>query len=92
MAEETNKNFSSRATIKKAQQATLNMAKDWSESQDTIHHAIKSYEDVIQIDSESPEADQAREGLLKIAEDWDKKGRKYAAARLYKELMTYKNN
>ncbi len=92
MAEETNKNFSSQATVKKAQQATLRMAKEWHKSEDTLHHAIKSYEDVIQIDSESPEAEQAREGLLKIAEDWDKKGQKYAAARLYKELMTYKNS
>ena len=66
------------------------MAKDWHKSEDTMHHAIKSYEDVIQIDSESSEADEARGALLKIAEDWDKKGRKYAAARLYKELMTGK--
>lgn len=92
MIEETNKNFSSQATVKKAQQATLRMAQEWHKSEDTFHHAIKSYEDVIQIDSESPEADQAREGLLKIAENWDKKGQKYAAARLYKELMTYKNS
>jgi hypothetical protein len=87
MAEETNKNFSRLGTIKKAQEATLNMAKEWGKSQDTIHHAIKSYEDVIRIDPESPEADEARGELLKIADDWNKKGRKYAAARLYKELM-----
>lgn len=92
MAEETNKNFSSQATAKKAQQATLRMAQEWHKSEDTFHHAIKSYEDVIQIDSESQEADEARSALLKIAEDWEKKGQKYAAARLYKELMTYKNN
>ena len=78
--------------MKKAQQATLRMAKEWQKSEDTTHHAIKSYEDVIRIDSESQEADEARSALLKIAEDWEKKGRKYAAARLYKELMTYKNN
>lgn len=63
------------------------MAKDWQRSEDTIHHAIKSYEDVIQIDSGSHEADQAREALLNIAENWDKNGRKYAAAWLYKNLM-----
>ncbi|MDP3052322.1 MAG: hypothetical protein Q8N42_02325 [bacterium] len=90
MTEENAKNFSAQATIKKSHQAILKMAQEWQKSEDTIHHAIKSYEDVIQIDSESPEADQAREGLLKIAEDWDKKGRKYAAARLYKQLMTDK--
>jgi len=76
------------ATVKKAQQATLKMAKDWHKSEDTIHHAIKSYKDVIQIDPESAEADEARGELLKVAEDWDKKGRKYAAAQLYKQLMT----
>ena len=90
MAEENNKNFSTQATIKKAQQASLKMAKDWHKSEDTMHRAIKAYQDVIQIDSESSEADEARGALLKIAEDWDKKGRKYAAARLYKELMTGK--
>ena len=88
--EKDNKNFSEQATVKKAKQATLKMAKDWHKSKDTLHHAIKSYEDVIRIDPESPEADEARAGLLEIAEDWDKKGQKYAAARLYKELMTYK--
>jgi Tfp pilus assembly protein PilF len=60
MAEENNKNFSGQETVKKAQQATLKMAKDWHKSEDTIHHAIKSYEDVIQIDPESAEADEAR--------------------------------
>lgn len=88
MSEKKDKNFSQQGAVKEAHQATLKMAKDWQKSEDTIHHAIKSYEDVIQIDPESSEADEARGALLKIAEDWDKKGRKYAAARLYKELMT----
>ena len=71
--EKDNKNFSAQQAVKKAQQATLQMAKDWNKSKDTLHHAIKSYEDVIQIDPESPEADEARAGLFKIAEDWDKR-------------------
>mgnify|MGYP001564466379 CR=1 FL=1 len=87
MAEEQKKNLSDQEMTKKAQQATLGMAKDWSESQDTIHHAIKAYDDVISINPKSPEADQARAELLKIAEDWDKNGQKYAAAKLYKKLM-----
>lgn len=87
MEEEQKKNLSNQEMTKKAQQATLNMAKDWGGSKDTIHHAIKSYEDVIHVDSESPEAAEARAALLKIAEDWDKKGQKYAAAKLYKKLM-----
>jgi len=90
MLEENEQNFSSRETSKKAQQATLKMAKEWNKSKKTLHHAIKSYEDVIQIDPESSEADQARAALLKMAEDWEKKGQKYAAARLYKQLMTNK--
>ena len=87
MAEEQKKNVSDQDMTKKAQQATLNMAKEWKKSKDTTHHAIKSFEDVIRVNPESDEAGQAREALLKIAEDWDKKGQKYAAAKLYKKLM-----
>ncbi|MEK7074689.1 MAG: hypothetical protein AAB968_02900 [Patescibacteria group bacterium] len=87
MAEEQKKNVSDQDMTKKAQQATLNMAKEWQKSKDTTHHAIKSFEDVIRVNPESDEAGQAREALLKIAEDWDKKGQKYAAAKLYKKLM-----
>jgi Tfp pilus assembly protein PilF len=84
---ENNENFSGQATVKKAQRAILHMAREWNKSEDTIHHAIKSFEDVVQTDPESSEASEARAALLQIAEDWDKKGRKYAAARLYKKLM-----
>jgi len=87
MAEEQKENLSDQEMVKKAQQATLSMAKDWGASQDTIHHAIKSYDDVIRIDPKSSEADEARAALLKVAENWDKKGQKYAAAKLYKKLM-----
>lgn len=87
MTEEQKKNLSDQKMTKKAQQAILGMAKNWGESQNTIHHAIKSYEDVIRTDPESGEAAEAREALLKIAEDWDKKGQKYAAVKLYKKLM-----
>lgn len=87
MAEEDTKNLSDQAMTRKAQQATLRMAKAWQQSKDTTHHAIKSYEDVIQTDSASQEAGEARSALLKIAEDWEKKGQKYAAAKLYKKLM-----
>ena len=87
MTEEQKENLSDREMVKKAQQATLDMAKNWQKSEDTIHHAIKSYEDVIQIDPESSEADEARVAFLKIAENWNKKGQKYAAAKLYKKLM-----
>ncbi len=87
MSEEQKKSLSDQEMTKKAQQATLRMAQEWQKSKDTTHHAIKSYEDVIRVDSESAEAGEAREALLKIAGDWDKKGQKYAAAKLYKKLM-----
>ncbi len=87
MDEEQKKNLSDQEMTKISQQATLRMARDWNKSENTVHHAIKSYEDVIRVDSESVEAGEAREALVKIAEDWDKKGRKYAAAKLYKKLM-----
>ncbi|KKS38465.1 MAG: hypothetical protein A3G49_05080 [Candidatus Sungbacteria bacterium RIFCSPLOWO2_12_FULL_41_11] len=87
MTNEQKKKLSDQEMTKKSQQATLRMAQEWQKSEDTIHHALKSYEDVIQVDPESDEAGEAREALVKIAEDWDKKGRKYAAAKLYKKLM-----
>lgn len=87
MAEEQTKNLSDQEMTKRAQQATLRMAKEWQKSENTTHHAIKSYEDVIRVDSESSAADEARSALLKIAEDWEKQGQKYAAVKLYKKLM-----
>ncbi|MBI2633269.1 MAG: hypothetical protein HYW78_02660 [Parcubacteria group bacterium] len=87
MTEEKNKNLSDQEMMRQAQQATLRMAQEWQKSKDTTHHAIKSYEDVIQTDPESQEAGEARSSLLKIAEYWEKKGQKYAAAKLYKKLM-----
>jgi len=87
MTEENQINFSTQQTQKKALQATLRMAQDWSKSPDTLHHAIKSYKDVIKQNPETVEAGEARAALLKIADNWDKKGQSYAAARLYKELM-----
>ena len=71
----------------KALQATLSMADNWAASDDTIHHAIKSYKDVIAAFPESDEAARAREALLDIAAKWNKEGRTYSAALLYKELL-----
>jgi hypothetical protein len=87
MTEEKDKTNSGEETMKEAQRATLRMADNWAKSNDTLHHAIKSYEDVIRNDPESLEAGQARAALLKIAESWEKKGQTYAAAHLYKALM-----
>lgn len=86
MSEEDEKNFSRQEVAQKGLQALLEMAQAWGKSEDTIHHAIRSYKDVIRIDPESSAADQARAALWKIAEQWNKRGQKYAAALLYKEL------
>ncbi len=87
MPEENTNNLSSSDASKASQQAILAMAKSWGKKQDTIHHAIKAYEDVVAADPESEEAEEARKELLQIAKDWQKNGQIYAAANLYKKLM-----
>ena len=87
MTEETKKNLSTQDASKASQQAILEMAKSWGKKQDTIHHAIKAYEDVVRADPESNEAEEARSALLQIAKDWQKNGQTYAANNLYKKLM-----
>lgn len=71
----------------KALQATLSMADNWAKSDDTIHHAIRAYKEVIAAYGESDEAAQSRKALLEIAVKWNKQGRIYAAARLYKDFL-----
>lgn len=89
MIEENQINFSTQQTHKKAIQATLRMAQDWNKFPTTLHHAIIAYKYVISQDPETVEAGEARAALLKIADSWDKKGQKYAAALLYKELCNF---
>lgn len=79
--------ISDSAMRQKALQATLSMANNWAVSDDTIHHAIRSYKEMIETFPESDEAAQAREALLDIAAKWNKQGRAYSAARLYKDLF-----
>lgn len=91
MTNENNENITEQDTSKEAQEALLNMAREWHKNPAAINHAIKAYKDIIAtFDSESPEVDEAKQALLKIAKEWEKKGKKYAAIRLYKELMAYK--
>ena len=87
MANENTKNLSSSDASKASQQAILEMAKSWGKKPETIHHAIKAYEDVVRADPESEEAKEARSALLQIAKDWQKNGQIYAANNLYKKLM-----
>ncbi len=91
MAEENNENIIKQDAGKEARQALLDMAREWHKNPATINHAIKAYKDIIAaFDHGSSAANEAEQALLKIAKDWEKKGKKYAATRLYKELMSYK--
>lgn len=86
MAEEI-KNLSSQDASKESQRAILEMAHSWAKKKETIHHAIKAYEDVVRADPESEEAKEARKELFRIAREWQKEGQLYAANNLYKKLM-----
>lgn len=91
MTEEKNENITKQDTGKEAQEALLNMARKWHKNPAAINHAISAYKDIIAaFDSENPAVDEAKRALLKIAKEWEKEGQKYAAIRLYKELMAYK--
>lgn len=91
MTEENNENITERDTSKEAQEALLDIAREWHKNPTMINHAIKAYKDIIAtFDSESSAVDEAKQTLLKIAKEWEKNGKKYAAIRLYKELMAYK--
>lgn len=95
MTKEQHKNASSSTqraaysddTTKASQQAILSMARSWRKKQDTINHAIKAYEEVIEFDSESEEAQEARKELFQIADEWRKDGRMYIANSLFRKLM-----
>lgn len=64
----------------------LEMVKGWEKEKGKIQHAIEAYERVIGIDSESKEAEKARDALLEIAKRFDKEGKKYSAHYLYQKI------
>jgi len=70
----------------KGRQAMLDMAKDYGKSSATIQHAIEAYKEVIVSSPDSKEADESREGLLGIAQRFDKEGKKESAFRIYQKL------
>lgn len=91
MTEENIENITKQNVAEEASQALLDMAREWHKNPTAINHAIKAYKDIIAtFDSASPAVSEAKQALLKIAKDWEKKGQKYAAVRLYKELLEYK--
>ena len=67
-----------------ARQAMLKMAKEWEKTK--VQHAIEGYEAVIESYPESEEAQEAKESLLRIAQSYEKEGKKESAFHLYKKL------
>ena len=70
----------------KGQQAMLEMAKDYEKNPAKIQHAIEAYKEVIVSSPDSKEADEAREGLLRIAQKFEKEEKKESAFHLYQKL------
>lgn len=73
------------STKTQARKAMLEMAKEW-EKLKKIQHAVEGYEAVIEADSKSKEADQAKDALMEIAKRYEQKGKKHSAYYLYHKL------
>ncbi len=78
--------ITSEKTKTKAIEELLEMARAWEKEKGKIQHAIEAYERVIGIDSESKEAEKARDALFEIAKRFDKEGKKYSAYYLYQKI------
>ena len=68
-----------------ARRAILDMAKTFEDNK-KIHQAVITYKDLIQKVPESPEAKEAKEGLLRIAQSYQKEGAMHSALVLYKYI------
>lgn len=69
----------------KARDALLKMAEAW-DKKGWVQNAIEGYESVIEADSKSVEADNARAALLEIAKRFEQEGKRHAAYHLYHKL------
>ena len=67
-----------------ARQAMLKMAREWEKTK--VQHAIEGYEAVITSYSASAEAQEAKDSLIRIAQNYEKEGKKESAFHLYKKL------
>jgi Na+/phosphate symporter len=85
--EENNHKVSLKNIPQASRQAILEMAQVWRKKTNTIHHAIKAYEEVIIAEPTSEESARAKEELFQIAKEWEKQGKIYAANSLYAKLM-----
>jgi hypothetical protein len=71
-----------------ARKAILDMGKTWEDSGD-VYQAVITYKDLIEAASETPEAEEAKEGLLRVAKYYQKEGAKHTALSLYKYVMDH---
>lgn len=70
----------------KAREALLELAQSYEGKKGMIQHAIEAYKEAIVADPDSKEAEEAREGLLKIAQKFEKEGKKESAFHIYRKL------
>lgn len=70
----------------KARQALLDIAGDYEKRKGMIQHAIEAYKEIIVAAPVSKEADEAREGLMKIAQGFEKEGKRESAFHIYRKL------
>jgi tetratricopeptide (TPR) repeat protein len=68
--------------------AILDMGKTWENTGD-VYQAVITYKDLIEAAPKTPEAGIAKEGLLRIAKVYQKKGSKHTALSLYKYVMAH---
>ncbi|MFH1968064.1 MAG: hypothetical protein ABIJ84_01610 [bacterium] len=74
------------ASRAKSRQALLNMARGYEKDPAKVNHAVAAYKEVIAIDPDSKEADEARDSILRIAQRLEREGKKYAAHHLYQQI------
>ncbi|MBM3242132.1 hypothetical protein FJZ31_38160 [Candidatus Poribacteria bacterium] len=71
-----------------ARRAILGMAINWEKKGD-IYQATATYKDLIEMAPETSEEAESKEGLLRIAEAYQKEGATNSALSLYKYVMDH---
>ena len=69
-----------------ARKAILNMARTWEDNGD-IYQATMTYKDLIKKAPETQEGEEAKEGLLRIAQLYQEEGATNSALSIYKYVM-----
>lgn len=78
--------FDSNRSMAKAREALIEMARSYEGKKGLIQHAIEAYKEAIVSDPDSKEAEDAREGLMKIAQRFEKEGKRESAFHIYRKL------